>query len=154
MTKTWQLQKGPLTTRWAREVSPETVHPEYPRPQMVRDAWQTLNGLWDYALRPVSDAQPGAYDGAILVPFPVESALSGVMASANDKKTVLRAGTYVTGMSAANSSAESCFGTSTSDVSADPPKVRRSMSHTTWSVTPWLAATRRAASSSTTWRCP
>ena len=46
----WKPAKGPLATRWAKEVSPEKVHPEYPRPQMVRKAWQNLNGLWDYAI--------------------------------------------------------------------------------------------------------
>src|SRR4029079_2313158 len=60
-------------------VSPDKVHPDYPRPQMVRKEWQNLNGLWDYAIRPKDDAQPNEWDGKILVPFPVESALSGVM---------------------------------------------------------------------------
>ena len=68
-------------TRWAKDVSPDKVLPEYPRPQMVRKEWQNLNGLWDYAIRPKGDSRPpldGA-DGKILVPFPVQSALSGVM---------------------------------------------------------------------------
>ena len=86
----WQPQKVPLMTRWAKDVSPEKVHPEYPRPQMVREKWVNLNGLWDYAIianpnqpqgaSPGSSlAQPDQWDGKILVPFPVESALSGVM---------------------------------------------------------------------------
>jgi hypothetical protein len=69
-------------TRWAKDVSPEKTLPEYPRPQMVRDRWQNLNGLWDYAIRPVveaSEAQPNTFDGRILVPFAIESALSSVM---------------------------------------------------------------------------
>ena len=66
-------------TRWAKEVSPEKAHPEYPRPQMVREDWLNLNGLWDYAIKPKDAAKPDSFDGQILVPFPVESALSGVM---------------------------------------------------------------------------
>lgn len=46
----WQPQKAPLMTRWAKDVSPDKVHPEYPRPQMVREKWINLNGLWDYAI--------------------------------------------------------------------------------------------------------
>ena len=75
----WQPAKGPLMTRWATQVSPEKVHSEYPRPQMVRKNWQNLNGLWDYAIVPKDRQQPDTFDGQILVPFPVESALSGVM---------------------------------------------------------------------------
>ncbi|MCY0541668.1 hypothetical protein OVW21_26940, partial [Klebsiella pneumoniae] len=74
-------------TRWAADVAPERALPEYPRPQMVRDAWQNLNGLWDYAIRPKAEEQPQTWDGQILVPFPVESALSGVMKTVGpDKK--------------------------------------------------------------------
>jgi hypothetical protein len=43
----WQPATGPLMTRWAKDVSPTNVHPEYPRPQMVREKWTNLNGLWD-----------------------------------------------------------------------------------------------------------
>jgi beta-galactosidase/beta-glucuronidase len=71
-------------TKWAKEVSPDKVHPEYPRPQMVREDWQNLNGLWDYAIRPKDDPKPDKFDGKILVPFPVESALSGVMRRVDD----------------------------------------------------------------------
>lgn len=52
--------------------------PEYPRPQMVREVWQNLNGWWDYAIRPIDQTQPSHYEGQIRVPFCVESALSGV----------------------------------------------------------------------------
>jgi len=75
----WKPADGPLMTKWARDVSPDNVHAEYPRPQMVRERWLNLNGLWDYAIRPKDDGQPKEFDGRILVPFPVESALSGVM---------------------------------------------------------------------------
>ncbi len=53
-------------------------HPEYPRPQLQRERWMNLNGYWDYAIRPLDEAQPINFDGKILVPFPVESELSGV----------------------------------------------------------------------------
>jgi beta-galactosidase/beta-glucuronidase len=71
-------------TKWAKEVSPDNVHPEYPRPQMVREDWQNLNGLWDYAIRPKDEPKPDNFDGKILVPFAVESALSGVMKRVDD----------------------------------------------------------------------
>ena len=77
--QTWSPAPGPLRTRWAAEVSPKNALPEYPRPQMVRKDWQNLNGLWDYAITTKDAAQPIQWDGQILVPFPVESALSGVM---------------------------------------------------------------------------
>ena len=76
----WQPGKGKLMTRWASDVSPASSHPEYPRPQLVRPEWLNLNGLWQYAIRPTSEtARPSEFEGEILVPFPVESALSGVM---------------------------------------------------------------------------
>ena len=75
----WQPAKGPLMTTWGKQVSPENVHGEYPRPQMVRKHWLNLNGLWEYAIQPKDQEQPEKFDGQILVPFPVESALSGVM---------------------------------------------------------------------------
>jgi Glycosyl hydrolases family 2, sugar binding domain/Glycosyl hydrolases family 2, TIM barrel domain/Glycosyl hydrolases family 2 len=75
----WRPARGPLATRWAAQVDPKKTHPEYPRPQMVRPEWINLNGLWDYAIRPKTGDRPATFDGRILVPFPVESALSGVM---------------------------------------------------------------------------
>jgi beta-galactosidase/beta-glucuronidase len=74
----WQPASGPLMTQWAAEVSPRNARPEYPRPQMRREQWQNLNGLWEYAIVPVDAERPTKMDGKILVPFPVESALSGV----------------------------------------------------------------------------
>lgn len=67
-----------LKTRWASEVTPENVWQEYPRPQMYRLYWENLNGLWDYAIRPKGENNIGEFDGKILVPFCVESSLSGV----------------------------------------------------------------------------
>jgi beta-galactosidase/beta-glucuronidase len=77
--KLWQPAQGPLMTRWAKDVSPKNAHPEYPRPQMVRKDWQNLNGLWNYAVTAKDAPRPAQWDGEILVPFPIESALSGVM---------------------------------------------------------------------------
>ena len=75
----WRPAANPLTTPWTRQVNPAAPLPEYPRPQLVRADWTNLNGLWDYAIRPASETAPPAnYDGRILVPFAVESALSGV----------------------------------------------------------------------------
>ncbi|MSO50456.1 MAG: glycoside hydrolase family 2 [Acidobacteria bacterium] len=75
----WTPAAGPLLTRWAKDVLPDRVLPEYPRPQLARRDWLNLNGLWEYAIRPRDEGKPAAFDGQILVPFPVESALSGVM---------------------------------------------------------------------------
>ncbi len=75
----WKIAPTRLLTRWAAQVSPEHPLPEYPRPQLVRPDWLNLNGLWDYALSAPDAAQvPPDYTGKILVPYPYESALSGV----------------------------------------------------------------------------
>ena len=74
----WQPAPGPLLTRWAAEVNPTNSHPEYPRPQLVRPEWLNLNGLWTYAITPLTATEATNFDGQILVPFPIESALSGV----------------------------------------------------------------------------
>lgn len=76
----WKPAPGKLLTRWAADVSPDKVLPEYPRPQMVRHDWLNLNGLWQYAIAEKEGPPPeGELAGEILVPFPIESALSGVM---------------------------------------------------------------------------
>ena len=110
----WKLpENAPLLTRWAKEVSPTNALPEYPRPQMARDAWQNLNGIWEYAVtgkaeekipltrnapsprpsppmgereEPIGTGRfmekiPARFNGDILVPYPIESALSGVMSA-------------------------------------------------------------------------
>jgi thiol-disulfide isomerase/thioredoxin len=79
----WKLQPLPIQTRWAASVNPTNALPEYPRPQMVRAGWQNLNSLWRYAITEKDEIAPDAaappkYDGRILVPYPLESALSGV----------------------------------------------------------------------------
>ena len=74
----WQPVGNRIKTRWTNEVDPSCPLPEYPRPAMTRTRWMNLNGLWEYAIRPVSEPDPEAWKGRILVPFAVESALSGV----------------------------------------------------------------------------
>src|SRR6185503_11860602 len=78
---TWHPVGGRLLTRWAADVDPARVLPEYPRPQMVRSRWTNLNGLWEFAVVADSTA-PSSFGRAlpeqILVPFAMESALSGV----------------------------------------------------------------------------
>jgi hypothetical protein len=84
MADDWKPAAGPLLTRFAKEVRPDKVWTEYPRPQMVRRQWHNLNGLWQFAVAG-RDANPPIgkqLTQQILVPFPVESALSGVMKSA------------------------------------------------------------------------
>lgn len=80
----WKPAAGPLMTKWAADVKPDSVLPEYPRPQMVREKWLNLNGLWQYTLPKDADELKSPPIGKelpdqILVPFPLESALSGVM---------------------------------------------------------------------------
>ena len=74
----WAPAGDHIRTSWAEEVSPSNAHPEYPRPQLVRKEWKCLNGLWDYAVTPKDYDRPTFMDGQILVPFCVESSLSGV----------------------------------------------------------------------------
>ena len=76
---------GPPAARWAEDVSSGKVLPEYPRPQMVRTNWANLNGLWDYAIVTKDAPQPLEWQGRIVVPFPVESALSGVTKRVTEK---------------------------------------------------------------------
>ncbi len=73
----WKIADNPILTDWASRVDPLKPWPEYPRPDMVRKSWINLNGLWDYAITQ-KYVKPEKWDGSILVPYPVESALSGV----------------------------------------------------------------------------
>jgi predicted amidohydrolase YtcJ len=77
----WQAAQGPLATKWAKDVTPDKVLPEYPRPQLVRKDWLNLNGVWELAIAKEKEDPPLGKELSerILVPFPVESALSGVM---------------------------------------------------------------------------
>jgi beta-galactosidase/beta-glucuronidase len=75
----WKPVPGKPMTIWADNVTTDKPLNDYPRPQMVRENWQNLNGLWDYAISPGKlTTKPTSFEGKILVPYPVESALSGV----------------------------------------------------------------------------
>jgi hypothetical protein len=74
----YKIKPIAIQTRWAKEVSPANALKEYPRPQLVRNNWTNLNGLWDYAITAKDAVKPTGFDGKILVPYPIESALSGV----------------------------------------------------------------------------
>ena len=78
MAKQKKAQLHTLYTRWGKEMDRTCPLPEYPRPQLHRDKWQCLNGIWSYAIRPKGEEEPKEYDGEIVVPFSPESALSGV----------------------------------------------------------------------------
>ena len=71
-------QEARLKTPWTDAVNADAPHTEYPRPQLVRSAWQNLNGQWDYAILPKGSLPETGFAGKITVPFPVESYLSGV----------------------------------------------------------------------------
>lgn len=76
----WKPAGSKILTPWGEKVTAQQPHPEYPRPMLVRENnWQNLNGLWNYAITPASVTEfPASWEGKILVPFAVESALSGV----------------------------------------------------------------------------
>jgi len=75
---TWRPVPGHIMTRWAKDVTPENTWREYPRPQMRRPDWLNLNGLWEYAITSIMLDNVPDFREQILVPFPIESALSGV----------------------------------------------------------------------------
>lgn len=77
-----------LKTRWTAEVNATNAHPDYPRPQMVRADWLSLNGLWDYAIVATTSGTPTNFQGNILVPFPVDSMLSGVQRKLEETNTL------------------------------------------------------------------
>lgn len=82
----WKPAGDKIKTVWAEKIDPNNVLPEYPRPIMERDKWQNLNGLWDYAILPMGQQEPQTFDGKILVPFAVESSLSGVQKELGKEK--------------------------------------------------------------------
>jgi beta-galactosidase/beta-glucuronidase len=78
-SNSWSLVKDRIVTPWAEQVNVNAPLPEYPRPHLVRsNNWKNLNGLWNYSITPKGQSTATKYEGKILVPFAVESALSGV----------------------------------------------------------------------------
>ena len=79
----WQKQKAPVMTPWGEQLTADNVWQEYPRPSMQRQDWMNLNGVWQYFKRTMIkydyEKNASSFSKAILVPFPVESALSGIM---------------------------------------------------------------------------
>jgi beta-galactosidase/beta-glucuronidase len=73
----WAPVGNNIKTEWASKIDPSNPLPEYPRPQIVRKNWVNLNGLWNYAITE-SSAESFKSEGRILVPYAVESSLSGV----------------------------------------------------------------------------
>ena len=78
---TWVPKTPPLTTPWTSQVSPTNALPDYPRPQMVRADWLNLNGVWEFRGAPNLNTPPigQTLPEGVLVPYPIESALSGIM---------------------------------------------------------------------------
>ena len=74
----WKPVGDNIKTKWGENINPNNVLQEYPRPILVRNDWKNLNGLWDYTITSKGENKPENYDGEILVPFPIESSLSGV----------------------------------------------------------------------------
>ena len=85
IAQNWKPAGDKIKTAWAEKIDPNNPLPEYPRPQLVRDQWQNLNGSWDYAILPKGSNEPSAFDGKILVPYAIESSLSGVQKMVGDK---------------------------------------------------------------------
>lgn len=90
----WKPVEGKIKTTWAEQVNPENVLPEYPRPIMERTEWQNLNGLWEYAIIAKGSRTPEIFDGKILVPFAIESALSGVGKRMDEKSELVYRRTF------------------------------------------------------------
>lgn len=84
----WKPVGDKIKTKWADAINPADVLPEYPRPIMERSSWKNLNGLWQYAITEIDKPAPTKFDGDILVPFAVESSLSGVGKKVGDNKVL------------------------------------------------------------------
>jgi hypothetical protein len=74
----YQIQPNQLMTPWGEKITPENAWREYPRPHLVRQNWQNLNGLWQYAVNERKADRPEEWAGEILVPFAIETPISGV----------------------------------------------------------------------------
>jgi hypothetical protein len=83
----WKIAENPIITDWAKDVDPLKPWAQYPRPDMVRPEWMNLNGMWNYAITP-KGKKPDRWDGSILVPYPPESALSGIRRKVTEKENL------------------------------------------------------------------
>ena len=88
LTAQWKPAGDKIKTKWASEIDPKNVLEEYPRPIMERGEWKNLNGLWNYAIQDFGQSKPSSFDGEILVPFAIESSLSGVMKEVGSSKNL------------------------------------------------------------------
>jgi hypothetical protein len=84
----WSAKGDKIKTEWGEKLNPKEVWKEYPRPQLQRKEWLNLNGLWNYSITKKNDIRPEKYDGKILVPFPLESSLSGVMKNLTENEVL------------------------------------------------------------------
>ncbi|MBE6276410.1 MAG: beta-galactosidase [Bacteroides sp.] len=90
----WKPAGEKIKTSWAEKIDPNNVLPEYPRPIMERGEWKNLNGLWQYAVIEKGKQVPASFDGQILVPFAIESALSGVGKRIDDTQELIYQRTF------------------------------------------------------------
>ncbi|MBE6286981.1 MAG: beta-galactosidase [Mediterranea massiliensis] len=90
----WKPVGNRIKTSWAEQINPNNVLPEYPRPIMERKEWQNLNGLWEYAVISKGAHLPKHFDGEILVPFAIESSLSGVGKRVNENQELVYQRTF------------------------------------------------------------
>lgn len=90
----WKPAGDKIKTDWATQIDPQNVLPEYPRPIMERSDWKNLNGLWEYAVIDKGAVLPSKFEGEILVPFAIESSLSGVQRRINEKQELVYQRTF------------------------------------------------------------
>jgi len=74
----WKMAKASLTTEWGETVTTENAWKEYPRPQLQRENWTNMNGIWNYVVTAQDAKKPKNWNGEILAPYCLESPLSGV----------------------------------------------------------------------------
>ena len=84
----WKPVGEQIKTRWGINLDAKKVWEEYPRPQLERKEWMNLNGPWKYSIKNIEDLDPDQNDGYILVPFPLESSLSGVMKNLTSNEVI------------------------------------------------------------------
>jgi len=91
----WKPAGDRMKTAWAKQINPAAVLPEYPRPLLERQNWLSLNGEWEYAILEKGKTEPASFDGKILVPFAVQSSLSGVQKDVNENQELWYKRTFI-----------------------------------------------------------